>query len=402
MINFIRGLFRHESASGVLLCLAAVLALLVANSPLRPAYDTFFAIPVEIRFGDFQIAKPFLLWINDGLMALFFLLVGLELKREFLEGQMRNPRQVILPAAGAIGGMAVPAAIYAAINWGDAVALQGWAIPAATDIAFALAVLTLLGPKVPLTLRAFLVTIAVFDDVGAIVIIAVFYTENLSLLALGIAFLCLIPLWIMNRRGVADKAPYLLIGAIMWAAMVNSGVHATLTGIVLAFMIPLRQGDKSPGEELEHGLHGLVAFAVLPLFAFANSGLALGELTMDDVLHPIPLGILLGLFFGKQLGVFLPCWLVCRLGLAKLPMHMNWAHVYGAAILCGIGFTMSLFIGSLAFEETGVDLLRDERIGILLGSAMSGLYGYLFLRLLATRQPAMDSRELLGKQVVRS
>lgn len=397
MFTLLKGLLRHDAASGILLFLAAVAALLVANSPLRPAYDAVFALPVEVRFGDFQIDKPFLLWINDGLMALFFLLVGLELKREFLEGQMRNLRQVILPAAGAVGGMAVPAAIYVALNWNDPIALQGWAIPAATDIAFALAVLTLLGKRVPLTLRAFLVTIAIFDDVGAIVIIALFYTENLSLTALGVALACLVPLAIMNRRGVADKAPYLIIGTVMWAAMVNSGVHATLAGIVLAFMIPLRQGDHSPGEDLEHDLHGVVAFAVLPLFAFANSGLALGDIGMEDVLHPIPLGILLGLFVGKQLGVFIPCWLVSKMGLAKLPMGMNWAHVYGAAILCGVGFTMSLFIGSLAFEETGVDLLRDERIGILLGSALSGIYGYLFLRVFAAESKDTPSvRAALG------
>ena len=380
MLELVRGFFRLQAASGILLVAAAVLALLVANSPLSGAYSMLFGLPVELSVGEFEIAKPLLLWVNDGLMALFFLLVGLELKRELVDGQLSDLRQVSLPAFGALGGMLVPAAIYVAINWGDAIALQGWAIPGATDIAFALAILTLLGPRVPVSLRAFLVTIAIFDDVGAIVIIALFYTENLSLLALGIAAACLVPLSIMNRRGVVDKAPYLLVGAIMWTALLKSGVHATLSGVVLAFMIPLRRGEHSPAAELEHDLHRAVAFGVLPLFAFANSGLALGELTLDDVLHPVPLGILLGLFVGKQLGVFGFCWLALRLGLARMPAGMLPTHIYGTAILCGVGFTMSLFIGSLAFEETGVDLLQDERIGILAGSLLSGLFGYFYLR----------------------
>ncbi|MEQ8858508.1 MAG: Na+/H+ antiporter NhaA [Pseudomonadales bacterium] len=387
MLKAIQDFLKLEAASGVLLVFAAILALIVANSPLNVFYEALITLPLEIRVGDFQIDKPLLLWINDGLMALFFLLVGLELKREFVDGELSDVRKVALPAAGAVGGMLVPAAIYVWINWGDAVALDGWAIPAATDIAFALAILTLLGNRVPIALRVFLVTIAIFDDVGAIVIIALFYTENLSLSALAVAGACLIPLFVLNRRGVLLKAPYLLIGVVMWTALLKSGVHATLAGVVLAFLIPLRAGPRSPAEELEHDLHSAVAYGVLPLFAFANAGLTLGNLTIDTILHPVPLGIILGLFVGKQIGVFGFCWLAVRAGLAHIPEGMSWVHVYGTALLCGVGFTMSLFIGSLAFEETGVDLLVDERLGILTGSLLSGLAGYLYLRLSLKENP---------------
>lgn len=388
MLKAIQDFLRLEAASGILLVGAAVLALVVANSPLSPLYGQLISLPVELRIGDFQIDKPLLLWINDGLMALFFLLVGLELKREFVDGELSDPRKVALPAIGAVGGMLVPAAFYAWTNWGDAVAMQGWAIPAATDIAFALAILTLLGNRVPAALRVFLVTIAIFDDVGAIVIIALFYTENLSLSALATAGACLVPLFVMNRRGVMVKAPYLLIGVVMWAALLKSGVHATLAGVVLAFLIPLKPGPRSPAEELEHDLHSAVAYGVLPLFAFANAGLSLGDMTVDSLLHPVPLGIFLGLVIGKQIGVFGFCWLAARLKLARLPEELGWVHVYGTALLCGVGFTMSLFIGSLAFEETGVDLLVDERLGILTGSLVSGVAGYLFLRAFLPKAPA--------------
>ncbi|MDX1403571.1 MAG: Na+/H+ antiporter NhaA [Woeseiaceae bacterium] len=392
MIEAFRRIVGSESGSGILLVGAAVLALLVANSPLTGLYAALITLPVEVRIGDLEIAKPLLLWINDGLMALFFLLVGLELKRELLEGRLSKLRDVTLPAIGAVGGMLVPAAIYVALNWHDPIALKGWAIPAATDIAFALAILTLLGPRVPAALRVFLVMIAIFDDVGAIVIIALFYTENLSLMALAIAAACLVPLYIMNRSKVVETAPYLLVGVVMWTALLKSGVHATLAGVVLAFMIPLRGDGRSPARELENDLHGAVAYAVLPLFAFANSGLELSGLSFEDILHPIPLGILLGLFVGKQLGIFTLCWLAGSLGIARLPEGMTWRHVYGAAILCGVGFTMSLFIGSLAFEETGVDLLLDERIGILTGSLLSGVVGYLFLRATLAPKPSASAQ----------
>ena len=323
-----------------------------------------------------------LLWINDGLMAVFFLLVGLELKREIMEGQLSELNQVALPALGALGGMVAPALIYTWFNWGDEVALKGWAIPAATDIAFALAILAMLGRRVPLSLRVFLVSIAIFDDLGAIIMIALFYTSDLSLEALATAAVCLPVLLVLNRRGVLERAPYLMIGMLMWAAVLKSGVHATIAGVVLAFFIPLRDSkvQNSPLHELEHDLHTAVAFGILPLFAFANAGISLSGVSWDYLLHPVPLGIFAGLFVGKQLGVFTFCWLGIKLGWARFPEGLTWRHLYGTSLLCGVGFTMSFFIGSLAFESTGVNLLFDERLGIIAGSLLSGLCGYLVLR----------------------
>lgn len=392
MFDSFRDFLKLEAASGLLLVAAAVAAMIVANSPLSPFYDSLIELPVEVRVGGLEIAKPLLLWINDGLMAVFFFLVGLELKREVLEGQLSSLSQIILPGLGAIGGMAVPALIYVWINAGDPVALRGWAIPAATDIAFALAILALLGSRVPLSLKIFLVSIAIFDDIGAIAIIAIFYTSDLSVTSLTIALACVPILFLMNRRGVLEKTPYLFIGLIIWVAMLKSGVHATLAGVLLAAFIPMRDKrlEASPLHDLEHDLHTAVAFAILPIFAFANAGINLSGVTMDYLLHPVPLGIMLGLFFGKQIGVVLFCWLGVALKLTKLPSDMRWPHVYGTALLCGVGFTMSLFIGSLAFEETGVNLLFDERLGIIVGSIMSGVCGYLVLRATLGKGPATD------------
>ena len=372
-----------ESSSGILLVLAAVLAMIVANSPLASLYDSLIELPVGVRVGALEIEKPLLLWVNDGLMAVFFFLVGLELKREVLEGQLSDPREIVLPALGALGGMLFPAAIYIWVNQGDSIALQGWAIPAATDIAFALAILALLGSRVPLSLKIFLVSVAIFDDVGAIAIIALFYTSDLSVTALVTAAACLPALWLLNWRGVMEKTPYLLIGLVMWVAVLKSGVHATLAGVVLAVFIPMRNPDKeaSPLHDIEHDLHTAVAFGILPIFAFANAGLSLTGLSLGSFLHPVPLGIMAGLFFGKQLGVFLFCALGVLLGMARLPEELRWSHIYGTALICGVGFTMSLFIGSLAFEQTGVNLLFDERLGIIAGSLISGICGYLVLRL---------------------
>ena len=382
MLNALRDFLRLEAASGLFLVAAAAIAMAVANSPLEGLYASLIELPVEIRIGTFQIAKPLLLWINDGLMALFFLMVGLELKREIVEGQLSDIRQAALPAMGAIGGMLVPALIYIWFNQGDAVALQGWAIPAATDIAFALAILLLLGDRVPLALRIFLVSIAIFDDIGAIVIIALFYTSKLSITALVVASACLPVLYLLSRRGILERAPYLLIGLIMWGALLKSGVHATLAGIVLALFIPIRssENEASPLHELEHDLHTAVAFFILPIFAFANAGISLDGGSLAYLMHPVSLGIAAGLFIGKQFGIFIFCWLSVRIGLAKLPEDMGWLSIYGVALLCGVGFTMSLFIGSLAFEETGVNLLFDERLGIIVGSLLSGACGYLVLR----------------------
>ncbi len=373
---------KKESAAGIILMMAALLAIVCANSPLDSYYEMLLNTAVEVRVGALEIAKPLLLWINDGLMAVFFFLVGLELKRELMEGELSDRRNIILPGVGAVGGMVVPAAIYIAFNRDDPVALQGWAIPAATDIAFALGVLALLGSRVPVSLKVFLTSLAIFDDIGAILIIALFYTANISTAALLVAGACVIGLAILNQRGVLSKSPYMLLGIIMWVATLKSGVHATLAGVVLAMFIPMRgdANEESPLKSMEEDLHHVVAFFVLPVFAFANAGLSLGGITLDQALHGVSSGIAAGLFFGKQIGVFGFCWLAIHLKLTALPAGMNMKSLYGTAALCGVGFTMSLFIGSLAFEETGVNQLFDERLGIIIGSVASGVLGYLILR----------------------
>lgn len=396
MFDAFRDFLKLETASGIILVFAAILAMIVANSPLAPLYGALIELPVEVRVGDLEIAKPLLLWVNDGLMAIFFFLVGLELKREVIEGQLSDPKEIVLPALGAFGGMLVPAAIYIGINQEDSIALQGWAIPAATDIAFALAILALLGNRVPLSLKIFLVSVAIFDDVGAIAIIALFYTSDLSGGALITAAACLPLLLLLNRRGVLERAPYILIGLVMWVAVLKSGVHATLAGVLLAAFIPLRnpESERSPLHEIEHDLHIAVAFGILPIFAFANAGISLSGVTFDSLLHSVPLGIVGGLFIGKQVGVFAFCWLGVRLGAASLPGDLRWPHIYGTALLCGVGFTMSLFIGSLAFEETGVNLLFDERLGIIAGSLLSAAGGYVVLRMTlppGPRKSAIDA-----------
>ena len=377
------GFFKSEAAGGMMLMMAALLAMIVANSPLQPYYALFLDTPVEIRVGALQVAKPLLLWINDGLMALFFFLIGLELKRELIEGELADKRNIVLPLVGAIGGMFIPALIYIYFNLGDATAIQGWAIPAATDIAFALGVLALLGSRVPVSIKIFLTSLAVFDDIGAVLIIAAFYTAGISAASLVVVACCVVVLFLLNQRGVDVKSVYILIGIIMWVATLKSGVHATLAGIVLAMFIPMRSkanSEHSPLKEMERDLHGTVAFFVLPLFAFANAGISFNGMGVEHVLHNVPLGIALGLFVGKQVGVFGLCWLAIKMGLSRMPEGMSWGSLYGTAALCGIGFTMSLFIGSLAFEETGVNLFFDERLGIILGSIASGLVGYAVLR----------------------
>ena len=382
-ISSINEFFKLESAGGILLMIAAALAIVFANSPLSGYYDLLLDTPVEIRIGALEIAKPLLLWINDGLMAVFFLLVGLELKRELVEGELSDKTKIILPAIGAFGGMLVPALIYTYFNHEDPVAMKGWAIPAATDIAFALGILSLLGSRVPISLKIFLTSVAIFDDIGAIVIIALFYTENISLYALIIVSVCIVGLIVLNRRNEESKSLYFALGAIMWVAMLKSGVHATLAGVILGMSIPLKSNkdpDYSPLKSLEHDLHSLVAFYILPVFAFSNAGLNLSGISMQQLLHPVPLGIATALFIGKQLGVFGFCWLAIKFKLASLPNGMNMQSLYATALLCGVGFTMSLFIGSLAFEETNVNLLFDERLGIIIGSLLSGIIGYLILR----------------------
>jgi len=382
--TFISKFFKLESSSGIILVFAAVLALISANTSLQFYYNLLLDTPVEIRIGALKIAKPLLLWINDGLMAVFFFLVGLELKRELVEGELSNKKNIVLPAVGAVGGMAVPALIYIYFNLGDSVALKGWAIPTATDIAFALGVLTLLGSRVPVGLKVFLTSLAIFDDIGAILIIAIFYTAEISTTSLIVVAICIPALALLNKLNPESTSLYIAVGLVMWVAMLKSGVHATLAGVILAMFIPMKSKTNvhfSPLKSMEHNLHSVVAFFVLPIFAFANAGISFSGVGGEHLFHSVPLGIAIGLLVGKQIGVFGFCWLSIKFKLTGLPNGMSWSSLYGTAALCGIGFTMSLFIGSLAFEETGVNLLFDERLGIILGSLASGVTGYMVLRL---------------------
>jgi NhaA family Na+:H+ antiporter len=380
----IRNFLQMESAGGLVLMAAAALALVAANSPLADYYDLFIETPVEVRIGRLEIAKPLLLWVNDGLMAVFFFLVGLEVKREILEGELSRPSNVLLPALGAVGGIVAPVGLYVLFNHGDPVGLNGWAIPAATDIAFALGILMVLGKRVPVSLKVFLVSLAIFDDLGAIVIIALFYSSKLSMSALIVASLCLLILGYLNWRHVSAVPAYVFVGIVMWVAVLKSGVHATLAGVVLAMFIPMRskeEPERSPLRELEHDLHTVIAFGVLPLFAFVNAGISFAGMSFADLVHPVSLGIAAGLFVGKQLGVFLFCLVAIKVGMAKLPDGASWGSLYGVAILSGVGFTMSLFIDTLAFQNLPADAVFDfdARLGILLGSLASGVLGYIVL-----------------------
>lgn len=392
-IQRIKAFFQFEAAGGIVLALAAIAAMIIANSPLNLWYESFIHAPVAIQIGDFAIAKDAHHWINDGLMAIFFFLVGLELKREVLIGELSNVKQIILPAGAALGGMIFPAIVYVLFNINNPEYWKGWAIPAATDIAFALGILSLLGSRVPNSLKVFLVSIAIFDDIGAILIIALFYTNDLSLGSLAFAGLCLPFLYILNRRNVTSITPYILIGVIMWIAVLKSGIHATLAGVVLALFIPMfdrTDPEHSPVEELEHDLHNTVAFGILPLFAFANAGISLKGAGFAELFHSVPLGIAAGLFIGKQLGVMIMCWLIFKLGLSSMPKGMNFKQIYGAALLCGVGFTMSLFIGGLAFGNATP--LFDDRLGIIMGSIVSGIAGYMMLK--ATLKEEINSNSV--------
>lgn len=388
IIQRIGEFLKLESASGLILMGAALLALLANNSPLSPWYDTLLSTTVAIQIGELEISKALLLWINDGLMAVFFFLVGLEIKRELVQGELSSFDKAALPAIAAIGGMAVPALIFAGINWGSPETLNGWAIPAATDIAFALGILMLLGNRVPLALKVMLLAVAIIDDLGAILIIALFYTSDLSLGMLGLAAIGFAALISLNLSGVHRISPYVLIGTVIWVCVLKSGIHATLAGVLIALTIPLRTGDgvdaggagkhQSPLHKLEHDLHPWIAYMVLPAFAFANAGVSFSGMSLSDITGVLPLGIALGLVIGKPLGVLGFSFLAVKSGLVKLPEGLNWAHVAGLSAIAGIGFTMSLFIGTLAFNSGA--LLNEVRIGVLLGSTVSALGGYFFLR----------------------
>ncbi|MGI9482337.1 MAG: Na+/H+ antiporter NhaA [Hyphomicrobiales bacterium] len=376
--------FQKESAGGLVLIAASALAILMANSPLGSLYTAFLDTPVEIRIGALEIAKPLLLWINDGLMAVFFFLIGLEIKREVMEGELATPSQIALPAFAAVGGMACPALIYVYLNWGNAEHLNGWAIPSATDIAFALGILALLGSRAPMSLKILLTAIAIIDDLGAIVIIAIFYTSNLSLAALGMGAIPLLGLLIVNRLRVPYLGVYVLLGIALWVCVLKSGVHATLAGVVAAFAVPLQPVDssgKSLLKHVEHSLHPWIAFLILPLFAFANAGVSFSGIGIESFTEPVKLGISTGLFLGNQVGVFLMAVLCIKLSFASLPKGVTWLQLYGVSALCGIGFTMSLFIGSLAFEHSSFDV--PIRLGVLTGSILSALVGYFTLRFAA-------------------
>ena len=389
MLNTIENFMKKESSAGLLLIFVTVLALFLENSFLTDFYTKFLHTPIEVRFGALHIAKPLLLWVNDGLMAIFFFLIGLEVKREVMEGHLSTIKQVTLPTIAAIGGMVVPALVFVFFNKGDDFAMNGWAIPTATDIAFALGILSLLGPRIPVSLKIFLMALAIIDDLGAIVIIALFYTTKLSTLSIIIAAISLVALFITNRMKVIAKSVYIIIGLILWISVLKSGVHATLAGVALAFMIPLNSKDKDGNifsmlKEMEHGLHNWVSFIILPLFAFVNAGVYLQDISLDEMSGSVPMGIMLGLFLGKQLGVFGFSFIAIKMGLASLPKDSNWLLLYGVSVLTGIGFTMSLFVDSLAFNDTQLFHYADK-LAILIGSFLSGIVGYSILKI-ATKE----------------
>lgn len=393
MFNFFRhtvSRFIHsESSGGVVLALAALLALLVSNSPWSAVYQGFLAWPGELRVGHdwLVLSKSLLHWVNDLWMAVFFFLVGLEIKREMIEGELASRSQALLPAGAALGGMLVPALIYVAINWGDATALRGWAIPAATDIAFALGILILLGSRVPASLKIFLTAVAIIDDLGAILIIAFFYTDGLSLTALVASGAGVGVLALLNRARVVAIAPYAIVGLVIWVFVYKSGIHATLAGVLTALAIPLSDGKGgSPLKMVEHVLHPWVAFVVLPMFAFTNAGVALQGVTVATLLQSVPLGIAAGLLLGKAVGVFGASWLLIRFAGARLPAQSDWGQFFGVCLLCGVGFTMSLFIGALAFEGQGPGHETQVKLGVLGGSLLSGILGTVLLLHRAARR----------------
>lgn len=379
MTNLIRQFLRMEASGGIVLIVAAVVALIMANTSLSDIYLDFLNSPVAFSIGNVGLNKPLLLWINDGLMAIFFLMVGLEVKRELLEGALSSREQALFPAIAALGGMLAPILIYLTFNGGDEIARQGWAIPAATDIAFALGVMALLGSRVPTSLKVFLLALAIIDDLGAIIIIAVFFSHDASVTALILSALSILALAWLNWRGVTKLTPYVVLGIFLWVCILQSGIHATLAGVILGFLIPLKTEGKSPARRIEHGIHPWVSWLILPLFAFANAGVSLQGVTGEGVLSLLPMGIAAGLLFGKPIGIMLFCWVSMKLKITRLPPGISFKQIAAVSVLCGIGFTMSIFLASLAFGDADASMMIYAKIGILLGSVLSAVLGYLLL-----------------------
>jgi len=387
---FFKKLLKNDATGGVVLIIAAAVAMFLANNAsTQQAYQAVLSMPVQFRFGALDINKDLLLWINDALMALFFLMIGLEVKRELMMGSLKGRERAMFPLIAALGGMLAPGLIYAALNHNDALAIHGWAIPAATDIAFALGILALLGSRVPPALKMFLMALAVIDDLGAIVIIAFFYTSDLSLVSLGVAAASIVALALLNLCGVRKTSVYLLVGMVLWVAVLKSGVHATLAGVIVGLFIPLKKQDgHSPSIELAHGLHPWVSWLILPLFAFANAGVSLTGVSVEGLFSMVPLGIILGLLVGKPLGITLICWLSVKLKIAVLPENTKMVDIAAVGVLCGIGFTMSIFIASLAFDAAHEEMVTLAKLGILTGSVLSAVVGYSLLRV---KLPAQSS-----------
>ncbi|MCU0820246.1 MAG: Na+/H+ antiporter NhaA [Beijerinckiaceae bacterium] len=375
-----------ERWAGLALAVSALLALIAANSGFQGGYTAILGFPIHVSLGDFAIQKPLLLWVNDGLMAIFFLLVGLEIKREFLAGELSDWRRALLPLIAACGGFALPALLFVALNTGSPQNIPAWAVPTATDIAFVVGLIAALGRLVPFSLKVFVLAIAIIDDLMAVVVIALFYTAKLSLPMLGLAGLCLAILVAFNRLGVRSIAAYMLVGIVMWALVLKSGVHATLAGVALGFVIPMHaKAGATPLEDLEHGLKPWVSFLIVPIFAFANAGVPLAGMGLHALFAPLTMGIIIGLFVGKQFGILAATWLAVRAGLSPKPAGATWLQIYGVAILCGIGFTMSLFIGSLSFSDPA---LQDRiRLGVIVGSLASAIVGVLVLKMAEKRAP---------------
>ncbi|WP_072669451.1 Na+/H+ antiporter NhaA [Vibrio injensis] len=390
MIRMIRSFFKTEAVGGVLLVMAAIAAMLIANSPVNELY--------QHALHAYVFGMSLSHWVNDGLMAIFFLLIGLEVKRELIEGSLKSKEQALFPAIAALGGMLAPALVYTWFNSADPTASQGWAIPAATDIAFALGIMALLGNRVPVSLKAFLLALAIIDDLGVIIIIALFYTSELSSLALGLGLLTAGGLYLLNRYNVTSLPPYLILGAILWFAVLQSGIHATLAGVMIGFAIPLRgkqAGSSSPLKHLEHRLHPWSTFAILPLFAFVNAGISLEGISLAGLTSTLPVGVALGLFVGKPLGIFTFSWISVKLGMTKLPEGIDTRHIFAVSVLCGIGFTMSIFISSLAFGHAHLILDNYARLGILIGSTAAALAGYIMLRATLPKKVLLDEPILI-------